>query len=579
MVSVQNLLTLSLAANGPMVDAVPSLSEIRIGGLQGVELGVTGSTIALEDSGLQSIGDGLFCIDGTATQRFNALWNSSIGEIIFQLCTGTKLEPDTVYSISMLVNNPSASRAAPSLSITALAQGGIVLLDWVPLTKPSMTPSSAAFVSLGFADPFFVVNTGFSRLQMVQSSALPSSQNTLSITMQANMDVFLGSSELAIASSVTDSAPAFIISGLTHADSSTDVVLISPLESSVSDGAVLFCSASNVEKRAVWSQTGHQLHLTMCSGAKMWRGEIYVFSLNVVNPSSPQASPPIFIDLVGGTSWTQTAFGKTGNANDPLFVCEDPMCSVGSYAASCSECTPCPSKTCPAGETIVVEGCTALSGGDCVSCTSRDANAIWSGTDCICRPGFYGDGVTCFECPDGQTSLQGSTASGDCTPVGSSAFKVSMEVRLEGTKAQFDDTKQQQFLGAVQRASPSASTVLITSITEVTAGRRRLLASYLDIGLELQYPSQALAESAAANDLSESSLNAQMAAEGLGSLTITVEPTVSAIGDEGEQPTAAPDTQWLTAVVLAVVGMLALGIALALWYRRRYHRLLDRASI
>jgi hypothetical protein len=152
-------------------------------------------------------------------------------------------------------------------------------------------------------------------------------------------------------------------------------------------------------------------------------------------------------------------------------------------------------------------------------------------------------------------------------------YIASMAVRVPGTEASFDAARQKQFLAAVQKASPSALNASITSITPVSAGRRRLLASFLDIAMELWYKDKAAAESAAASDLTESSLNSQMLAAGLDALTVTAQPTVRSAADalpSGEGEAAIP--AW--AIIVASVGGVVMvgggaGVALLVWRKKR----------
>ena len=164
----------------------------------------------------------------------------------------------------------------------------------------------------------------------------------------------------------------------------------------------------------------------------------------------------------------------------------------------------------------------------------------------------------------------------------------SMAVRVPGTQASFDAARQKQFLAAVQKASPSALNASITSITLVSAGRRRLLASFLDIAMELWYKDKAAAESAAASDLTESSLNSQMLAAGLDALTVTAQPTVRSAADalpSGEGEAAIP--AW--AIIVASVGgvvMVGGGVGVALrvminrmQQKRKRSKVFDEKSI
>ena len=301
MVSSQNVLTFALAGNGPMTAAASALAEIRYKGLKGLQ--ASGDELELEASSQGSGDHVLFCVGDT---RASAVLNSSNEELILTLCDGSTMSADTVYSFSITVTNPSLPQPAPTLSISARGAGGKVLFDWFPLAKPSaeaaasMTPSDV-FTASGFADPLFTSVVGFSIRSMEQSNSLASAQNTLTLTLQTNIDLFLWSTELS-SFTTSKSAPTFIISGLSGAViSSSDVALTTPtslaLESSTDDGSGLFFSADGESKRATWDDASNSLKMSLCSSTVMWRGYIFALSFDVINPTSAQASPAISIAL------------------------------------------------------------------------------------------------------------------------------------------------------------------------------------------------------------------------------------------------------------------------------------------
>jgi len=301
MVSSQNVLTFALAGNSPMTSTASALAEIRYKGLKGLQAG--GNELKLKASSQGSVDHGLFCVGDT---RASAVWNSSNEELILTLCDGSTMSADTVYSFSTTVTNPSSPQPAPTLSISARGAGGTVLLDWFPLAKPSAeaaasTTPSDAFTASGLADPLFTSIVGFSIRSMGQSNGLASEQNTLTLTLQANIDLFLGSEELS-SFTTSKSAPAFIISGLSGAViSSSDLALATPtslaLESSTNDGSGLFCSADGKSKRATWDDASKSLKLSLCSSTTMWRGYTFALSFDILNPASGQSSPAMSIAL------------------------------------------------------------------------------------------------------------------------------------------------------------------------------------------------------------------------------------------------------------------------------------------
>eukprot|EP00283_Hemiselmis_rufescens_P027329 CAMPEP_0173468854 /NCGR_PEP_ID=MMETSP1357-20121228/77061_1 /TAXON_ID=77926 /ORGANISM="Hemiselmis rufescens, Strain PCC563" /LENGTH=432 /DNA_ID=CAMNT_0014437077 /DNA_START=436 /DNA_END=1730 /DNA_ORIENTATION=+ len=215
------------------------------------------------------------------------------------------------------------------------------------------------------------------------------------------------------------------------------------------------------------------------------------------------------------------------------------QCATGTYSSTGAEpCSTC--ATCGTG-TYETVACTSTSNRQCDTCAT-------------CGTGTY-ETVGCTSTSNRQCDR--------CTP---QCSVVSFQVRFDGAEASFDTAEQEQFVAAVLMASPSALQVSVASVTQVSVGRRRLLSKSLELGVEALYADVAAAESAAVNDLTEKSLNTQMQAQGLGLLTVTVQPTVSS-----ESQTAAAVEAWVIAV--AVVGallLLALGAGVLLLTRYKH---------
>jgi hypothetical protein len=131
-----------------------------------------------------------------------------------------------------------------------------------------------------------------------------------------------------------------------------------------------------------------------------------------------------------------------------------------------------------------------------------------------------------------------------------------MQVRIEGTSASFDRAKQERCVAACRTASPASLGITIASVSDVTLRQRRLLASFVDVKVVALYANRALAEAAAANDLTEANLNAAMQAEGLGLVTIEQQPTVSSVGEDPSQTEkeSRENSIAVWVIVVAVVG-------------------------
>jgi len=161
-------------------------------------------------------------------------------------------------------------------------------------------------------------------------------------------------------------------------------------------------------------------------------------------------------------------------------------------------------------------------------------------------------------------------------------YIASMAVRFPGTAAEFTPVRT-SFVTAVQKASPAATSVNITSTSEIVVGRRRLLSTSLEVAMELYYADQETADAAAANNLTQSSLNSQMSAAGLLSIIVTTEPKVRATAvaavvvsttpiPNGTNTTASGEGEYKTplwSIIVAALGGLVVfivGAKLVVWH-------------
>jgi hypothetical protein len=184
--------------------------------------------------------------------------------------------------------------------------------------------------------------------------------------------------------------------------------------------------------------------------------------------------------------------------------------------------------------------------------------------------------------PSSTGSSSPSTSPSPSATPASMPYIASMAVRFPGTAAEFTAVRT-SFVTAVQKASPAASSVNITSTSEIVAGRRRLLATSLEVGMELYYADQETADQAVANNLTQSNLNSQMSAAGIFSIIVTREPKVrtTAVASVIVSTTPTPNSTITTApgeeeiktplwsIIVAALGGLVLfmvGAKLVVWH-------------
>ena len=236
---------------------------------------------------------------------------------------------------------------------------------------------------------------------------------------------------------------------------------------------------------------------------------------------------------------------------------------------------------------------------------------VW-GSSCRCKTGSVGDGFTCQVCQDGYVPNADSTI---CIPrtgasnavqakevCGASCFyAVQAKVGMPGfTKVSFDTSRQESFKIAVKRGvedSSIASSVIgvnITSIVEVTARRRRLLATSLEVSFKIYFGLQSSATTGVAK-IGSQSFNDALARENFPGVQLLESPTmaIEALGGDpmsqstppptqsAAQPTLTPMSQSAaeylsTAIIIAVVsGVVVLAgaaAAIIITMRRRKAR-------
>ncbi|EKX53221.1 hypothetical protein GUITHDRAFT_132974 [Guillardia theta CCMP2712] len=204
------------------------------------------------------------------TQASCGIWNQAQGSLRLTLLNGTLNSESIIFSFSLV--NPSSAQAPPDIFVSGSVAGEGSSV--APLSQVLMTTSNSSRlgVSQG-AGAFRTVLAYFQEAVVVQSSPLANADNTLSVTLRTNCD-------LQAASTIT-------ISGLVNSQSadSACLSLYGPSASLLSNGTQASCG--------IWNQAQGSLRLTLLNGTL--NSESIIFSFSLVNPSSAQAPPDIFV--------------------------------------------------------------------------------------------------------------------------------------------------------------------------------------------------------------------------------------------------------------------------------------------
>lgn len=192
----------------------------------------------------------------------------------------TTISAGTQYVITMLVRNPTTAQASPDISVLgrgACSKG--CSLGPQNMDKDSITLLPLTSSETGNAMPLLVQPSSFVVKQFGHSSPYPSALNTITGTLVSNRKVAAGSRVrlLSLTGTQTTIAADLNLAQLNGADL---------------DGSGL-----------AWAQTSGTLTLTLAKPLEA--GRTYVFSFEVINPTSGQAAPDVMIDCVAaGTGST-----------------------------------------------------------------------------------------------------------------------------------------------------------------------------------------------------------------------------------------------------------------------------------
>lgn len=275
-------------------------------------------------------------------------WNVSSSLLLVRVCANDPQDyvaEFTEVSLAFVLQNPSDSQSSPFIVITARDPAGRALISQFPMQKPSQMPPGTAtqygqeeqyFLS-GYADPMNVINAGFTRKIIHQSSCFTNTFNTITVTLQSSVDIYGGSPFSAYSSSLQ--TPAFQITPQGSLDginfSDTPVLPIT------GSAAQIFCSGygqTSFEHGGYlgWDYQTKVITMYLCTDQTIVSGESYVFSFNFTNPSLPRESPTFVLSLVQGISWVSVSMVKPPAPNNPLLVVFPSSSSSSSHSSSSS---------------------------------------------------------------------------------------------------------------------------------------------------------------------------------------------------------------------------------------------------
>ena len=248
----------------------------------------TGSAVFIVGlTGTQTTDDGVLAVastDGTTTGLLGTTgaWTQSSGQLVLTAANGGTAQ-GTACTVTFNLQHAAAEYTPPSVSIAVGIQDGSTALG--SILQVAMDPPNAPLLGVhNGANPLVVVLPEFDVRKIGQSNPLASGSNTITVTIQTNVNLAQADSSV-----VT-------ITGLTGAPDSASLAL-----TSVSNSAAdFFTDGASQGKGVLSSET---LTLTVHTGQTVAGGTQYVFSFVITNPSAAQDASAVSIAASGTASF------------------------------------------------------------------------------------------------------------------------------------------------------------------------------------------------------------------------------------------------------------------------------------
>jgi hypothetical protein len=228
-----------------------------------------------------------------------AQWTQTTGTLVLN-STGAGVLTGLTYDVSIILINPARDQSSPAISVSSSIKnefGTVVgFISPTAMTKPG---ESLYGVPNG-TNPLHVVTPTFSLKSIRQSVPVPGANNTIIISLQANYNLATGSK--------------LTIEGLSNSGTQSTATL--PVRT----------TSNLLGTFASWDQPSGTLILTATGGGTT-SGESFTIEFELVNPSSKQSSPSIFINALAESEFRKSVMDKPGtplygvtNGADPLEV-------------------------------------------------------------------------------------------------------------------------------------------------------------------------------------------------------------------------------------------------------------------
>ena len=203
--------------------------------------------------GMVSI-NGVPLLNGSGLMLEEGIWDAANGEASFKVAAGKTIQAGTLFTLSFAVTNPLSGVLAHSVSLEA--RGSFPAIPW-----------SAPNTSLE-------IKSGWRELKMAQSSFYPGANNTLSLTLAANIDIV--------------SPCDLTLTGLTGSDTPDTASLA--IQTDVGASSVFASSAT-------WDKGAGTLQVSLMPGAQLLASSTSSFFFLLQNGVAAQAARAVSINV------------------------------------------------------------------------------------------------------------------------------------------------------------------------------------------------------------------------------------------------------------------------------------------
>jgi hypothetical protein len=258
----------------------------------------TGSTVTIAGlTGTQTADSGSLAVNTSGLMGTSGNWTQSPGTLVLTAADGGTCAQGAACTVTFDLQHAAAEYTPPTVRISAAVNNGTTALGSIAQAD-MVAPNAPLLGVVNGTNPLLVVLPEFDVRKIGQSNPLAGGSNTITVTIQSNVNL----AQATHSSVVT-------ISGLTNAADAASLALTSVANS----GASLFSDGSTQGKGALSSGT---LTLTVHTAQTVLAGTQYAFSFTITNPSAEQNATTVTIAASGTAVFPASRGAMTTDTRD-----------------------------------------------------------------------------------------------------------------------------------------------------------------------------------------------------------------------------------------------------------------------